>query len=57
MQIDVAVLIGRFQPFHNGHATLLQLALETAEEVVVILGSSFHARSTKNPFTGKSGQT
>jgi len=51
MQIDVAVLIGRFQPFHNGHATLLQLALETAEEVVVILGSSFHARSTKNPFT------
>ncbi|MCH8617873.1 bifunctional nicotinamide-nucleotide adenylyltransferase/Nudix hydroxylase [Undibacterium sp. TS12] len=50
-QIDVAVLIGRFQPFHNGHATLLQLALETAEEVVIVLGSSFHARSTKNPFT------
>jgi bifunctional NMN adenylyltransferase/nudix hydrolase len=51
MQIDVSVLIGRFQAFHNGHATLLQLALETAENVVVVLGSSFHARGTKNPFT------
>lgn len=50
-QIDVAVLIGRFQPFHHGHATLLQLALETAEQIVVVLGSSFHARSTKNPFS------
>jgi bifunctional NMN adenylyltransferase/nudix hydrolase len=48
---DVAVLIGRFQPFHNGHATLLRTALDTADSVVIVLGSSFHARSTKNPFT------
>ncbi len=48
---DAAVLIGRFQPFHNGHATLLQMALATAPHVVVVLGSSFHARSPKNPFT------
>src|SRR6185312_17484078 len=47
---DVAVLIGRFQPFHNGHAILLRRALETAPKVVVVLGSSFHARSSKNPF-------
>ena len=26
---DLAVLIGRFQPFHNGHAMLLRLALDT----------------------------
>ncbi|MFL6656549.1 MAG: bifunctional nicotinamide-nucleotide adenylyltransferase/Nudix hydroxylase [Massilia sp.] len=49
--MDVAVLIGRFQPFHNGHAELLATALETAPRVVVVLGSSFHARSAKNPFT------
>lgn len=49
--IDVAVIIGRFQPFHNGHATLLRLALLSAPKVAVILGSSFHARSAKNPFT------
>lgn len=48
---DVAVLIGRFQPFHNGHATLLKKALESAPRVIVVLGSAFHARSAKNPFT------
>jgi len=48
---EIAVLIGRFQPFHNGHVTLLKAALDTAPRVVVILGSSFHARSPKNPFT------
>jgi bifunctional NMN adenylyltransferase/nudix hydrolase len=48
---DVAVLIGRFQPFHNGHAMLLKKALESAQRVIVVLGSAFHARSAKNPFT------
>ncbi len=49
--MDVAVVIGRFQPFHRGHAGLLQKALATAAKVVVVLGSSFHARNAKNPFT------
>ena len=49
--MDVAVLIGRFQPFHRGHAGLLQTALSTAARVVIVLGSSFHARNAKNPFT------
>ena len=49
--MDVAVLIGRFQPFHSGHAGLLQTALATAAKVVIVLGSSFHARNAKNPFT------
>jgi bifunctional NMN adenylyltransferase/nudix hydrolase len=49
--MDVAVLIGRFQPFHCGHAGLLHKALDTAPKVVIVLGSSFHARSAKNPFT------
>ncbi|WP_394781352.1 bifunctional nicotinamide-nucleotide adenylyltransferase/Nudix hydroxylase [Undibacterium sp.] len=47
---DVAVLIGRFQPFHNGHAALLAKALQSAPNVIVILGSAFHARNPKNPF-------
>ncbi len=53
---EVAVLIGRFQPFHQGHAGLLKLALATAPKVVMILGSSFHARSAKNPFTWQERQ-
>jgi bifunctional NMN adenylyltransferase/nudix hydrolase len=50
-RVDAAVLIGRFQPFHNGHAALLEAALRAAPQIVVALGSSFHARSAKNPFT------
>ncbi|NHZ95992.1 bifunctional nicotinamide-nucleotide adenylyltransferase/Nudix hydroxylase [Massilia sp. CCM 8734] len=48
---DVAVLIGRFQPFHRGHVVLLQRALVSAPHVVLVLGSSFQARNAKNPFT------
>lgn len=48
---DVAVMIGRFQPFHKGHQALLNLALETASRVIVVLGSSHQARNAKNPFT------
>ncbi|WP_110949231.1 bifunctional nicotinamide-nucleotide adenylyltransferase/Nudix hydroxylase [Pseudomonas bohemica] len=48
---DIAVVIGRFQPFHRGHATLLKLALERAARVVVVLGSAHRARDAKNPFT------
>lgn len=46
-----AVVIGRLQIFHRGHATLLRQALEQAEQVIIVLGSSFAARSSKNPFT------
>jgi len=48
---DTAVLIGRFQPFHLGHAALLAQALETAPKVVVVLGSAGSARNVRNPFT------
>lgn len=48
---DVAVYIGRFQPFHNGHLALLQQALQRGKQVVVVLGSAFRARDVKNPFT------
>lgn len=48
---DVAVLIGRFQPFHNGHAALLAHALASASRAIVVLGSALQARNAKNPFT------
>jgi len=48
---DIAVLIDRFQPFHNGHAALLAWALATAPQVVVVLGSAHSARNAKNPFS------
>ncbi|MCL1826280.1 MAG: bifunctional nicotinamide-nucleotide adenylyltransferase/Nudix hydroxylase [Betaproteobacteria bacterium] len=51
VRFDAAILIGRFQPFHNGHAALLRQALEIADHALVVLGSSFRARNAKNPFT------
>ncbi|MDR2260049.1 MAG: bifunctional nicotinamide-nucleotide adenylyltransferase/Nudix hydroxylase [Azoarcus sp.] len=50
-QYDAAILIGRFQPFHNGHAALLEKALEIGGRALVALGSSFRARDARNPFT------
>lgn len=48
---DVAVYIGRFQPFHHGHLALLRRTLDTAPLCVVVIGSAFQARTPKNPFT------
>jgi len=50
-EFDTAVLIGRFQPFHSGHASLLARALDAAPRVVLVLGSAHAARSRRNPFS------
>lgn len=47
---DVSVYIGRFNPFHNGHAHVLTSALKTSKLVIVLVGSAGQARSLKNPF-------
>jgi nicotinamide-nucleotide adenylyltransferase len=36
----VALFIGRFQPFHNGHLYSLKKCLEIADEVVVLVAKS-----------------
>lgn len=50
-QWDVLVYVGRFQPFHHGHAALLTQALQLAKQVIVVVGSACNARSVRNPFT------
>lgn len=47
----VAVVIGRFQIFHNGHLDLIKEAYDIANSVIVVIGSSHIARNSKNPFT------
>lgn len=51
MQFHTALLIGRFQPVHNGHLALLRHALQVARHVIVVVGSAHQPRSPKNPFT------
>ena len=48
---DTAILIGRFEPVHNGHLALLRRALDSARQTIVVMGSAWQVRSPKNPFT------
>ena len=50
-QYKVAVLIGRFQPFHIGHQEVIREALTHANDVIVVIGSADEPRSYYNPFT------
>jgi len=52
----VAVIIGRHQISHAGHELLKRKALDVADKVVILLGSSFQARSPKNPFNWEERQ-
>jgi bifunctional NMN adenylyltransferase/nudix hydrolase len=47
----MAVVIGRFEPLHVGHSVLFNKALSVADNLLVIVGSSFCSRNIKNPFT------
>lgn len=48
---ELTVYIGRFSPFHLGHAKVLDAATRDSKNVLVIIGSSYAARNVKNPFT------
>lgn len=48
---EYGVVIGRFQPVHNGHKSLLDAALAGARMVICIVGSTQEQRTLRNPFT------
>jgi bifunctional NMN adenylyltransferase/nudix hydrolase len=50
-QFDTVVYIGRFQPLHNAHISMLSKAVMLAEQVIVIVGSADQPRTVRNPFT------
>ena len=51
MTRHLTVYMGRFSPFHNGHAEVLLRALEISNNVLVIIGSSRQPRRVRNPWT------
>ncbi|MEJ0039146.1 MAG: NUDIX domain-containing protein [Gammaproteobacteria bacterium] len=53
---DVAVIIGRWQILQRGHGGLLRAALAAAPKVVVVIGSAWRARDSRNPFTWQERQ-
>jgi bifunctional NMN adenylyltransferase/nudix hydrolase len=46
-----AIYIGRFSPFHNGHLHTLMEGFKIAENVIVLVGSSYQPRTPKNPWS------
>jgi nicotinamide-nucleotide adenylyltransferase len=44
-------LVGRFQPFHNGHAQLIETILEDVDELIFGIGSAGESHTDRNPFT------
>lgn len=46
----VGLVVGRFQPFHNGHKSIIDRALNLCEVVLIGIGSAQESRTDKNPF-------
>ncbi|MDO9028181.1 MAG: pantetheine-phosphate adenylyltransferase, partial [Candidatus Roizmanbacteria bacterium] len=40
MEYSIALIVGRFQPFHKGHLFLIKKALEKSDKIVIGIGSS-----------------
>ena len=49
--IHRGVVIGRFQPFHNGHLLLIRQILRECNEVLIVVGSAQRNYTIANPFT------
>lgn len=52
-RFDLAVFIGRFQPFHVAHAATVAQGLSVARHVVVLVGSAHEPRTFFNPFSAE----
>lgn len=50
-EFDLLVFVGRFQPFHNEHKRIIDIALQKSRNVLVLVGSAGKARTIRNPFT------
>lgn len=51
MHYDFIAFIGRFEPFHNGHLSVVRRALQSCDRLIMLIGSAQSARSTRNPFS------
>jgi nicotinamide-nucleotide adenylyltransferase len=49
--MSVGVLVGRFQPFHNGHLAAVRHALGKVDYLYIVVGSSQKSHERDNPFT------
>lgn len=45
------LVVGRFQPFHKGHLTVIKEILGECDDLVVVIGSAEESHTERNPFT------
>lgn len=45
------IYIGRFQPFHNGHLSIVEGVIGEVDELVLGVGSADQSHTLENPFT------
>lgn len=46
----LGMYLGRFQPFHNGHKSIVDKMLKECEKVLIVVGSAQEKGTVKNPF-------
>lgn len=51
MNIKRGLLIGRIQPLHNGHMSVIQDTLNEVDELIIGIGSADQSHTNSNPFT------
>ncbi len=45
------LFVGRFQPFHKGHLSVIENILKEVDELVIVVGSAQYSHRIDNPFT------
>lgn len=45
------MIVGRFQPFHKGHLSVIKYILNEVDDLIVIIAASQQSHQLKNPFT------
>lgn len=54
---DIGILIGRFEPLHNGHLDLISFAYSRCKKLIILVGSARNARDHHNPFSFEERQS
>ena len=49
--MKVGIIVGRFQPFHNGHLVAVNHALKLVDYLYIVVGSAQKSHERDNPFT------
>ena len=47
----IGVFLGRFQPFHIGHMSIVEEILQHHERLVLVIGSAEKSGTDENPWT------